>query len=448
MLWRRRQMSEYVASCFIAIFVGILAGVGAWFLKWSIGGLTRFFLSLTDPAHGNWFLFVLPILGIVLTSLYQRYWVGYPLEHGVSQIHRSLARHHYRIRPGFCYQPILANVMTLGLGGSAGAEGPIATVGAAIGSLIARATGLSPERVKTMIGIGAGAGIAGIFKSPIGGALFTLEVFRMKLDTISVLTLFLSTLCAGITTYALTDFTFNIQVDRLLDFDMALLGWAVGLGVFLGFYSIYYNKITNMMLRLFNGMSNIWLRNILSGTIVGLCLLCFPSMFGEGYIFVTQLVNGDTSHVLSGSIFACFSDNALIVLLLMVLLILLKAFATVSTNSGGGVAGDFAPTIFAGAFAGLVFAWAMNMIFDVHLSPAVFAFLGTAGAFAGIIHAPLMATFLVAEMPGDGFIYFFPLALVSFISFLTSKIFTIFDRDRGENISISPNLPSKSQPNS
>lgn len=440
-LWRRRRVEPKYAGMILGALIGILAGAGAWFLKWSIGGLSHFFLSLTDPGNANWFLFALPFAGIIITACYQRYWVKYPLEHGVSQISRDLAAHQYRIRTGMCYQPLFANVMTVGLGGSAGAEGPIATAGAAIGSLLARLSGMSPNQVRVLIGCGAGAGIAGIFKSPLGGALFTLEVLKMKLDRIGVLILFVSTIVGGLTTYALTGFTFNIDMHRLSDFDMSLLGWVVALGIFLGFYSIYYNKITNVMLRTFNRMSNPWVRNISSATIVGICLLMFPAMYGEGYIAVTKLVNGYTDSILSAGVFSSYDGDAIMMLALGILLILTKAFATVSSNSGGGVGGDFAPTIFAGAFAGLIFAWGMNMAFDANLSPSLFAFLGTAGAFSGIINAPLMATFLVVEMTGDGFILILPLALTSFMSFITCKLFTVFDIDRGENKAISPNTP-------
>lgn len=422
--------------------IGILAGACAWFLKWSIGGMSRFFLSLADPGSPNWFLFVLPFVGIIITACYQRYWVKYSLEHGVSQVSRDLAAHQYKLRTGLCYQPLIANVMTVGMGGSAGAEGPVATAGAAIGSVLSRLTGMSPDQIRVMIGCGAGAAIAGIFKAPIGGALFTLEVLKMKLDTMSVLTLFVSALFGGLTTYALTGFTFNIDIHRLIDFDMTLLGWVALLGAFCGFYSIYYNKITNIMLRTFNGMKNPWARNILSATIVGLCILMFPAMYGEGYIAVTDLLNGNTGTILHSGLFAKFDGDPMMMLIFGGLLILTKAFATVSSNSGGGVGGEFAPTIFAGAFAGLVFAWGLNMAFGTHLSPVLFAFLGTAGAFSGIINAPLMATFLVAEMPGDGFVYILPIAVTAFVSFMTCKLFSIFDRDRGENKAISPKTPT------
>lgn len=422
----------------VGTVIGILAGCGAWFLKWAIGSLTVFFRSLEHSGSVNWWLFLLPIAGILLTVCYQRYWVRYSLEHGVSQISWAIQQHQYRLRTGLCYQPLIANVMTLGFGGSAGAEGPIATAGAAIGSLLGRLTGLAPERVRVMIGCGAGAGIAGIFKSPLGGALFTLEVLKMKLDTVSVLVLFVTALFGGITTYILTGFTFNIRLDNLAQFDLSLIWWAGALGVFCGFYSIYYNKITNIMLRLYDGMRRHWIRNIMSAAIVGICIVMFPAMYGEGYTAVTALINGHFENILADGLFAGFDGRMQMMLLFAFILILTKAFATVSTNSGGGVAGDFAPTIFAGAFAGLVFAWAMNSWFDAALDPATFAFLGTAGAFAGIINAPIMATFLVAEMVGIGFLYIFPIAVTSFVSFGICKIFTLFDVDKGENKSIAP----------
>lgn len=442
-LWRRRRMSEKTAAMMLGSVIGIVAGVFAWFLKWSIGGLSHFFLSLCDPSGANWFMFALPFAGIMLTVCYQHYWVKYSLEHGVAQVSRSLAHRQYDLRTGLCYQPLFANVMTVGLGGSAGAEGPVATAGAAVGSLFARIFGMCPDRVRVMIGCGAGAGIAGIFKSPLGGALFTLEVLKMKLDTLSVLVLFVSTLFGGVTTYVLTGFTFNIQMESLGHFDMHMIWWAAALGVFLGFYSIYYNKVTNVMLRTYNGISNHWIRNLMSATIVGLCLLMFPAMYGEGYAAVTKLLNYHTDSILAGGLFARFDGDATMMLVFGGLLILTKAFATVSSNSGGGVGGEFAPTIFAGAFGGLVFAWSMNMAFDANLDTVTFTLLGTAGAFSGIINAPLMATFLVVEMVGDGFLYFLPIALTSFISFGVCKIFTLFDIDRGENKAISPNTKPK-----
>lgn len=434
-------MTPKTSAMLLGSVIGIIAGSFAWFLKWSIGGLSHFFLSLTDPFTVNWWLFGLPFAGIIITACYQRYWLKYSLEHGVSQVSHSIAAHQYALRTGFCYQPLLANVMTVGLGGSAGAEGPVATAGAAVGSLLARLTGLSPGRVRVMIGCGAGAGIAGIFKAPLGGALFTLEVLKMKLDTLSTLVLFVTTLFGGLTTYILTGFTFNLDMARLADFDMALMGWAAGLGLFCGFYSIYYNKVTNIMLRTFNGMKNRWLCYVFSASIAGMCVLLFPAMYGEGYIAVTKLLNDNLDTFLSGGLFSGFSADGSMLLVFGALLILTKAFATVSSNSGGGVGGDFAPTIFAGAFAGLVFAWSMNMAFGAGLNPATFAFLGTAGAFSGIINAPLMATFLVAEMTGDGFIYILPIAVTAFISFGICKLFTVFDRDHGENKSVISKTP-------
>ena len=431
-------MTVKTSAMMLGSIIGILAGVGAWFLKWAIGGLCHIIRAYADLSGPNWFFFALPFAGIIITACYQRYVLGYSLEHGVSQVSRDLANHQYKLRTGFCYQPLLANVMTVGLGGSAGAEGPIATAGAAIGSLLARFTGMPPQMVRVMIGCGAGAGIAGIFKSPLGGALFTLEVLKMKLDTLSVLVLFVSALFGGITTYALTGFTFNIYMGDIALFDMQLLGWAFGLGIFLGIYSIYYNKVTNVMLRLYNGIKNRWLCYLLSASIAAVCVGMFPAMFGEGYLAVTYLLNGHTREILAGGVFSSFGSDDAMLLLFATLLILTKAFATVSSNSGGGVGGDFAPTIFAGAFGGLVFAWAMNSWFDAGLSTATFALLGTAGAFSGIINAPLMATFLVCEMVGAGFIYIFPLAITSFVSFGVCKIFTLFDIDRGENKSISP----------
>ena len=429
-MWRRVAMSPGMRVMALAVVVGVLSGVAAWFLKWSIGHMCTFFLSFSDVSKPNWYLLVLPFLGIFFCVAYQRYVVEGSLEHGTSIVDRAVAAHQYNLRLGLCYQPVIASVFTLGFGGSAGAEGPVATVGSAIGSNLARKFKVSPDLVRIMIGCGAGAGIAGIFKAPVGGLLYTLEVMKLKMSTLSVMALFVASLAGALTCYMLTGFSFDVRFLPVAFFNPRELGWVVALGVFCGFYSIYYNKMVDVLHRMFRGIHSPWLRALAGSAMIGVSIFLFPAMYGEGYGCVTDMVNGETLKFVEGSPLSGLANTALAFILLGVAVMAVKVFATIATNSAGGVAGDFAPTIFAGAFCGMVFAWTANYAFGAGLPVGVFALLGTAGAFSGIIHAPLMATFLIAEMVGNGYGYILPLFVVAAFSYLTVKLLTPTSRYR------------------
>lgn len=421
---RRKDMSQGVTMMVLAVIVGILSGVAAWVLKWSIGGMCNFFVGYERGPGPYWYVFFLPFVGIFLAVAYQRYVVHGTLEHGTDIVGKMIAEGQYKMRFGMCYQPIIASVLTLGFGGSAGAEGPVATVGSALGSTLARTFGVNPDMVRMMIGCGAGAGIAGIFKAPIGGMLYTLEVMKMKMTTLSVLALVVASLCGTLTCYILTGFSFDVKFLPSSFFDPKSLGWVVLLGIFCGIYSIYYTKITHILHRFFSSIANRWLRAACGAFMVGLSLLMFPCMYGEGYNTVTLLMNDETMTFLRGGLFENDGISAWAFILLAAGVVLVKVFATIASNSAGGVAGDFAPTIFAGAFCGVVFAWTMNYLFHADLSVGIFALFGMTGAFSGIIHAPLMAVFLVAEMVGNGYGFILPLAVTAAVSYITVKLLT------------------------
>lgn len=369
-----------------------------------------------------WLLGVLPVCGILLAVLYQKYVVRGPLEHGTERLSRDLAAHRYGLKAGLCIHPLLASTITLGFGGSAGAEGPIAFAGAAMGSNLARICGVSRQMQRILVGCGAGAGIAGIFKAPVAGILFTLEVLKLKLTTLSVLALTVAALSGAITCYVLTGFSFDVKFLPDSFFDPHTLGWVALLGLFCGLYSVYYGSIAEWLERTFKRISNRWLRALAGGAIVGVCVLLFPAFYGEGYGAVTQLINGITDRFFDGSFFVEDVHSTTDILLMGAAVLMLKVFATIASNSAGGVAGDFTPTVFAGAFAGFVFAAAMNALFDAHLPVGLFCLFGAAGAFSGIIHAPLMAIFLVAEIVGNGYGYILPLAVTASISYAVVKI--------------------------
>lgn len=408
--------SDKIRLIVLAVIVGILSGAGAALLKWLIGKVTLLLHPLLIMHGPDWSLLWIPVVGILLAGIYQRYIVKDRISHGVDKLVNDLAEKKYLLSSKLLYAPTIASTFTLAFGGSAGSEGPIAYTGAAIGSNVGRICGVPSQTIYLLIACGAGAGIAGIFKAPIGGALFTIEVLGMALTTVSVIALFASSISAALTAYVLSGFTLDITWHHNISFEPSMLMWALVLGVFCGLYSVYYSMVMKTMRRLYGSIRSPWLENLASGAVLALMLFIFPSLYGEGYDVIKNIINTDWVAPFDASLFNGGISTYLTFPLLLGGVLLVKCFACSASNSGGGVAGDFAPTLFAGCIAGLLFAVTINDMFGAGLAPQVFAYIGMAGVMAGVIRAPLMALFLTAEMC-NGFDYFLPLTVVAMISY-------------------------------
>ena len=276
--------------------------------------------------------------------------------------------------------------------------------------------------LRILVGCGAGAGIAGIFKAPVGGALFAIEVIGVEFTTMSVMALAACCVAAWFSSYVCSGMTLDVPMHVVRQFDAGLIPMALMLGLFCGVYSLYYNFLMDKAEHAIGKVHNPWFKNVTSGLMIGLCLFLFPALYGEGYGVVGGLINGNDGGLLSRSLFTGVNSIWLPVVILAGIL-LVKSFACGMTNAGGGVGGDFAPTLFAGCMAGMLFASVCNMAFGCSLPVADFALFGMAGVMAGTIQAPLMAMFLTVEMTGD-FGMFFPLMLTALISFVTVRLFT------------------------
>ena len=408
--------SDRIRLIVLAIIIGLITGAGAALLKTMIGYIVSWVNPLTEGGHPIWIWMWLPVAGIVLTGIYQRYVIHDRISHGVDKLVNDLAERRYILSPKLTFAPIVASSLTLGFGGSAGSEGPIAYTGAAIGSNVGRICGVSPQTLYLLIGCGAGAGIAGIFKAPIGGALFALEVLGMSFTTVSVIALLAACITAAMTAYALSGFTIDIAWTNNVNFEPSILLWTVALGVFCGLYSVYYSVVMKYMRKFYESMKNPWKMNIVSGLVLALTIFLFPSLFSEGYDVIGKIINMDWYSPFAESRIHNFSLGDLELPLVLGGVLLAKCFACSASNSGGGVAGDFAPTLFAGAVAGLFFALVANSLFELQLPPQIFAYIGMAGVMSGVIRAPLMALFLTVEMC-NGFNFFLPLVIVTLISF-------------------------------
>lgn len=425
--WRRRNVSDTPFMFIVVSAIGFISGIGAYVLKNMVGFVSRHLTAHLDAFGANWILLVLPAAGILLTGILTRYILKDRLAHGVRQLREQLKRKDYYIPSSRIITPMIASTITLGFGGSSGSEGPIACTGAAVGGNIGRWLRMSPEMVMLMIGCGAGAGIAGIFKSPLGGALFTLEVMRMPMSTVPVLALIVCTVVAGMTSYALGGFTMDISMaDASAAFDTSLIPFIVALGIICGAYSLYYSYIMKCVERWLTRVRNPWIRNLAGGMMLGAAVYMLPSLYGEGYGVIGDVLNGRYGATIADGPFALSHGGVTLLILVSLATVGMKCFATSATNSGGGVAGDFAPTLFAGCILGMLFALTLNELFGTHLPVGMFALYGMAGVMAGAIRAPLMALMLTTEMVG-AYSSFFPLLVSVTLSFGIVRLFTADD---------------------
>lgn len=419
--WLRDHMNENAILFTLAAIVGVVTGVCAAVFKLAITSLAKLFTSRFNADGFNWFLLVVPIVGLLLTAAYQRYGVHMQLSHGVDKISAKINKRVYRLKKRLMYAWMVAGTLTLGFGGSAGSEGPIASTGAAIGSNLGQMFNMRPNLVRILLGCGAGAGIAAIFKAPVGGFLFTLEVLKLELGTLSVMALMLACLVASLVAYALSGFTVDLSYIQVDQFEPAMIPWILFLGVVCGFYSLYYISVMDTMTRRYSSIKNRWLMSGVCGLVLSAILFAFPAMYGEGYGVMEHVLNGDVDALFRDGPFFRIEASGWWLAAMCAAIVLLKSFACSATNTGG-VAGDFAPTLYAGCMLGLLFATVVNTGFDSGIPASAFAFMGMAGVMAGVVRAPFMAIFITAEMC-NGFVMLLPLAVVATISFGVTRIF-------------------------
>ena len=390
--------------------------------KWLIHFISGSLLLNIDITTGNYWYLIYPLIGLFIVVCYVRYVVRDNISHGVTKVLYSISQNKSRLKPHNCYTSIIASSITIGFGGSVGAEGPIVYTGAAIGSNIGQAFRLSPRLLMILVGCGAAAGLSGIFKAPLAGALFTLEVLMIDLTTVSVMPILISSISAATVSYIFTGFDTQFFFTQSETFLPVKIPFALILGVLCGFVSLYFIRVINMMEGFYGSIRNPWKKALIGGMILAGLVFLFPPLYGEGYDFITSMINGDAGSVLNGSFFYKDRDTAWVIMIYVLALTLMKAFATSSTNGAGGVGGTFAPSLYVGSMLGFCFAFTLNHIGLAELSVKNFALMGMAGVMSGVMHAPLMAIFLTAELTG-GYELFLPLLIVSTISYGTIKIF-------------------------
>ncbi len=421
--WRENHIKERTFILILALIVGLVCGFAAMILKTLIHSISDMLTSHLEVSGANYMYLLFPVLGILFAGIYVRYVVKDNISHGVTRVLYSISQNKSRLKIHNIYSSIVASSVTIGFGGSVGAEGPIVYTGAAIGSNLGQMFRLSPRILMIMVGCGAAAGIAGVFKAPIAGMMFTLEVLMLDLTTVSVMPLLIASITSATVAYVFTGTGVEFFFVQSEDFVTNRIPFVVFLGIFCGFVSLYFTRVMNMMENVFRRITNPWKKAALGGVILSGLIFLFPPLYGEGYSSITDLLNGDTSSIVSGSFFYAEGNQVWIILLFIAAIILFKAFATSATNGGGGVGGTFAPSLYVGCMAGFFFAYLLNNLgFGLDLSIKNFALMGMAGVMSAVMHAPLMAIFLTAELTG-GYDLFLPLLIVSTISYGTIKVF-------------------------
>lgn len=398
------------------VAIGIITGLATFIMKEAIKWIGKLASLGMSADKSNLMFLILPLSGVLLAMIFQRYLIKEDLSHGTSMIKRDLQDGQYRLASNLMYTNIVGCSVTIGLGGSAGAEGPSAYTGAAIASNMARWLHIDDRWMRLLVGIGAGAGIAGIFKSPVGGALFTLEVLGLELSTLPVIALVIACLISSCTALAFGGFAFDLKFVDYISFDPSNFLWMTLLGLFCGLYSVYYNSSKQMMAKLLNGVANPWFRALTGGLTLSVAIFFFPSLFGEGYTLVDKIINCRPSELLSYSPFYTGLSSTGLLMLITAGVLLLKGMMVSATINGGGVAGDFAPTLFAGCLAGYLFGMIMNTWFGFSLPVENYALLGMAGVMTGTVKAPLMAIFITAEM-SNSYQFMFGFLIVSAVSY-------------------------------
>lgn len=407
----------------LALIVGVLCGFAAMLLKWVIYLISDFLVAGVNITEGNYIYIVYPAIGVILVALYVKYIVRDNISHGVTRVLYAISSSKSRLKRHNIYTSMVASSVTIGFGGSVGAEGPIVYTGAAIGSNLGQAFRLSPRILMILVGCGAAAGIAGIFKAPIAGLLFTLEVLMIDLTTVSVMPLLIASITSATVAYIYTGFEFEFFFIQSEDFMAAKIPYVLLLGIVCGLVSLYFTRVMNLMERLFKRFKRQRYRTLIGCCILSALVFILPPLYGEGYTSINSLLSGDTSAIVNGSLFYAEGNETWFIILFILLIIFTKAFATSATNGAGGVGGTFAPSLYVGCMTGFLFAYISNLLgIGIVLSTKNFALIGMAGVMSAVMHAPLMAIFLTAELTG-GYDLFLPLLIVSTIAYGTIKIF-------------------------
>lgn len=414
-----KSMPERTMLIIVAFVVGLLSGLAAVILKSLIHLIQNSLLSWSSPEVSTYLYLLLPGIGMLISMLLVKYLVKDDVGHGVTKVLLAVSRNESRIKRRHTWSSILTSSVTIGFGGSVGAEAPIVFTGAALGSNVARVLGLSYKQMTMLLGCGAAGAVAGIFKAPLAGVLFTLEILLFNISMTAILPLLVSTITATVTSYIFfgMDVAFAATIEK---FALSNLPYYIILGIFCGLVSLYFMKTTLSMEDRIKRIKKPFMRWGISAFFLGIILFLFPPLYGEGYGNLTDLLNNNIESAASHPFYHKLLSSEWSIPIFFFLVMIFKVVAMSFTNAGGGVGGTFGPTLFVGGVAGFIVARVINII-GIHPLPETnFVLVGMGGLMAGVMQAPLTAIFLIAEITG-GYELLMPLIITSTISFATIR---------------------------
>lgn len=423
--WRQRHVSDRELVLVLAFMVGFLASLAAYVLHVIIHEIKELITSGFQVTTINWLYLLYPVIGIWLTSLFVKYVVRDNISHGITRVLYAISTKQSRLKGHNTWSSIVASAITIGFGGSVGAEAPIVLTGSAIGSNLGKIFHLDNRTLMLLVGCGATAAVSGIFKAPIAGLVFTLEILMVDLTMASLLPILLSSVTATCFSYFFTGGSamYDFKMDYL--WSLERVPPTILLGIACGFLSLYFMRLMSWCENGYGKLSKYpYLKLLTGGVVLSSLIFLFPSLYGEGYDSLGLFIEGKTltdwMQVMSGSMFA---GQTKYLVLYVGLVMMTKVFATSATNGAGGCGGTFAPSLFIGGFGGFFFArlWNIEQL-GVYIPEKNFTLYGMAAVMAAVMHAPLTGMFLIAELTG-GYQLFIPLIIVTISSYLTINIF-------------------------
>ena len=423
-IWRENEIQEKHFILMLSFLVGLFTAFAALILKYLIHLIQNFLTDNFDSTEANYLYLVYPVVGIFLAGLFVRNIVKDDISHGVTKILYAISRRQGRIKRHNIWSSTIASAITIGFGGSVGAEAPIVLTGSAIGSNLGSLFKMEQRTLMLLVGCGAAGAISGIFKAPIAGLVFTIEVLMIDLTMSSLLPLLITSVTAATVSYVVTgqEAMFKFHMDQ--PFLLERIPYVILLGIFFFFFSLYFTRAMNVVENFYARFKGVYSKLVLGGVMLSILIFLFPPLYGEGYDTIELLLNGisnmEWDTVMNNSLFYGYGNLLLVYLLLIVLF---KVFASAATNGGGGCGGIFAPSLFLGCIAGFIFSHFSN---ELGIFPGLpeknFALMGMAGVMSGVMHAPLTGVFLIAELTG-GYDLFLPLMIVAVSSYLTIIVF-------------------------
>jgi len=420
--WRIRHINDQQFMILLGVVVGLSVGFSAVIIKNTVYLIEHLLTHNFSRDSFNYLYLVFPSIGILLAVVFSRFLLRKRIGHGVPSVLYAISKMNGRIRSHNMFSSVVSASLTVGFGGSVGLEGPTVATGAAIGSNLGRRLRLNQRQVISMLGFACAGAMASIFKAPIAAIVFALEVIMIDLTMSSLVPLLAASVSAALTSYFFLgqDVLYPFEVRE--SFQLGDTHYYIFFGVLAGLISVYFTRMYMGIENIFAKIKNWHTRLILGGISLGTLIFFLPSLYGEGYEAINSCLQGDYSYLFDTSLFSGFRDNMLVAIGLVLLIILTKVIATGVTFGSGGIGGIFAPTLFMGANTGLFFALVINYLHLGTLIPSHFALVGMAGLIAGVLHGPLTAIFLIAEITG-GYKLFMPLMIVATISYATVRLF-------------------------